>query len=149
VFGATVNDNQYLNDPTGNRRYWSIEVTGFDLDHKIDMQQMWAEILVLYQEGERWSLSMEEAAELNAHNEDFTVTDPIEERIAAGFPWGKEDWEWVTSTEVLTKIGTREPNKLQTIAAAKALKKLNGGQRRKSNCKVLFAVPKWDSEFLG
>ena len=149
VFGATVNDNQYLNDPTGNRRYWSIEVTGFDLDHKIDMQQMWAEILVLYQEGERWSLSMEEAAELNAHNEDFTVTDPIEERIAAGFPWGKEDWEWVTSTEVLTKIGTREPNKLQTIAAAKALKKLNGGQRRKSNGKVLFAVPKGDSEFLG
>jgi putative DNA primase/helicase len=149
VFGATVNDDQYLNDPTGNRRYWSIPVVGFDLDHKIDMQQMWAEVLVLYQEGERWSLSMEEAAELNTHNEDFTVMDPIEERIAAGFPWGKDDWEWITSTEVLTKIGTREPNKLQTIAASKALKKLNGGQRRKSNGKVLFAVPKGGSEFLG
>jgi putative DNA primase/helicase len=151
VFGATVNDDQYLNDPTGNRRYWSISVSGFDLDHGIDMQQVWAEALVLYQEGERWSLDQDEAKELNAHNEDFTVMDPVEERIAGGFNWhvGTDLVEWLTATDVLVRLGTREPNKFQTIAAGKALKKLNGGKRKKSNGKVLFAVPSSESDFLG
>ena len=151
VFGATVNDDQYLNDPTGNRRYWSISVSGFDLDHGIDMQQVWAEVLVLYQEGERWSLDQDEAKELNAHNEDFTVMDPIEERVAGGFNWHVDTdlVEWLTATEVLVRLGTREPNKFQTIAAGKALKKLNGGKRKKSNGKVLFAVPSSESDFLG
>ena len=152
VFGGTVNESQYLNDPTGNRRFWSIEVDGFDLDSGVDMQQLWAEIKTLWESGENWALNMQEMGELNIHNEEFTVVDPIEERLAAAFNWsefGLGNDLWVTATDALMKIGVRDPSKGQTITAGRALKKLNGGQRKKTNGRVVFLVPADEPEFSG
>ena len=152
VFGGTVNESQYLNDPTGNRRFWSIEVDGFDLDSGIDMQQLWAEIKTLWEKGENWVLNMQEMAELNIHNEEFMVVDPIEERLAAAFNWselGLGNDLWVTATDSLMKIGVRDPSKGQTITAGRVLKKLNGGQRKKTNGRVVFLVPADEPEFTG
>jgi putative DNA primase/helicase len=152
VFGGTVNESQYLNDPTGNRRFWSIEVDGFDLDSGVDMQQLWAEVKTIWGSGESWSLSMQELGELNIHNEEFTVVDPIEERLAAAFNWsefGLGNDLWVTATDALMKIGVRDPSKGQTITAGRALKKLNGGQRKKTNGRVVFLVPADEPEFTG
>ena len=152
VFGGTVNESQYLNDPTGNRRFWSIEVDGFDLDSGVDMQQLWAEVKGLWVGGENWALNREEMAELNVHNEEFTVADPIEERLAAAFNWsefGLGNDLWVTATDSLMKIGVRDPSKGQTITAGRVLKKLNGGQRKKTNGRVVFLVPADEPEFTG
>ena len=151
TFGASVNDEIYLHDPTGNRRFWSILVESFDLTHEIDMQQLWAEVLHLWRSGERWYLSQAEVAELNEHNEDFTAVDPLEERIASGFSWGPpvETWDWVTATDALTRIGVKDPGRGAAIIASRVIRKLNGGQRRKSNGRVLFAVPAAESDFLG
>jgi len=152
VFGGTVNESQYLNDPSGNRRFWSIEVDGFDLNHGIDMQQLWAEVKTLWVDGEQWALNMSEMGELNEHNEEFLVSDPIEERLAAAFEWselGLGGDLWVTATDVLMRIGVRDPTKGQTIAAGRALKKLNGGQRKKTNGRIVFAVPVGEPEFAG
>jgi putative DNA primase/helicase len=151
VFGGTVNESQYLNDPSGNRRFWSIEVDGFDLDHGIDMQQLWAEVKGLWVGGEQWALNMQEMGELNIHNEEFTVVDPIEERLAAAFEWSELGLGdvWITATDALLKIGVRDPSKWQTIAAGRALKKLNGGQRRKTNGRVVFMIPAGEPDFLG
>jgi putative DNA primase/helicase len=152
VFGGTVNESQYLSDPTGNRRFWSIEVDGFDLDSGIDMQQLWAEVKGLWVGGENWALNMQEMGELNVHNEEFTVVDPIEERVAAAFNWselGLGNDLWVTATDALLKIGVRDPTKGQTITAGRALKKLNGGQRKKTNGRVVFLVPADEPEFSG
>ena len=152
VFGGTVNESQYLSDPTGNRRFWSIEVDGFDLDSGIDMQQLWAEVKGLWVGGENWALNMQEMGELNTHNEEFTVVDPIEERVAAAFNWselGLGNDLWVTATDALLKIGVRDPSKGQTITAGRALKKLNGGQRKKTNGRVVFLVPADEPEFSG
>ena len=152
VFGGTVNEVQYLNDPTGNRRFWSIEVDGFDLNHGIDMQQIWAEVKTLWSGGEHWALNMQEMSELNAHNEDFTVVDPIEERLASAFEWaelGLGGDLWITATDALLKIGVRDPSRGQATAAGRALKKLNGGQRKKTNGRIVFAVPVGEPEFAG
>ena len=153
VFGASVNDDIFLADPTGNRRFWTIPAVSFDLDGvaELDMQQLWAEVLELWKAGERWYLTMAETARLNEHNEDYTVTDPIDERIAGGFAWGGEVavWEWLTATDVLMKIGIKDPSKHQTITASRVIKRLNAGQRKKSNGKVLFAIPSSINDFLG
>ena len=150
AFGASVNDEIYLHDPTGNRRFWSIMVEGFELDHGVDMQQLWAEVLTLWRQGENWFLGRDEVQELSEQNEVFTAVDPIEERIATGFAWGPDvlDWDWKTATEILTEIGLKDPSKLSTIIASRVLRKLNGGQRKKSNGKVLFAVPGFVESFL-
>jgi hypothetical protein len=150
VFGASVNDTEFLADKTGNSRFWTIPVTGFAFDHGVDMQQLWAEVLCLVQAGEGWSLSPAELVALNRHNEDFETIDPISERIASGFSWGAPTgWDWLTATQVLIVIGIQEPKKSDTISASTALRKLNGGQRRKTGGRILFAVPAAGGDFLG
>jgi len=143
VFGASVNDSQYLHDPSGNRRFWSLEADGFVLNHTVDMQQLWAEVLLLYRAGERWYLDQNDVAELNEHNADYTVVDPIDERLGQGFDWAAQPvhWVWMTATQALQRCGIKDPTKANTIAASIALKKLNGAQRKKVNGRIVFAVP--------
>lgn len=154
AFGASVNDEQFLADPTGNRRFWTIAVDAFVLDHKIDMQQLWAEVLTLWQGGERWFLDRDEVAALNDHNEAFRVVEPVEERLAAAWAWPEDPnspdavWEWVTATEALVRAGIKDPKRADAITAGRVLSKLNGGQRRRSNGKVLLALPSDAGHFL-
>jgi hypothetical protein len=150
VFGASVNDELFLADPTGNRRFWTIPAVAFRTFDDLDMQQVWAEVLTLWQSGERWYLSMDEAGDLGQHNDQFTAVDPVEERIASGFGWGDHVvvWDWITATEALIRIGIKDPTKPQTIMASRVLQRLNAGQRRKSNGRVLFSVPNVANDFL-
>jgi putative DNA primase/helicase len=60
-----------------------------------------------------------------------------------------ETWDWVTATDALTRIGVKDPGRGAAIIASRVIRKLNGGQRRKSNGRVLFAVPAAESDFLG
>ncbi len=55
VFAGTVNHASYLPDTTGNRRYWPIACTAIDLDAiKRDREQLWAEAVHWFREGEPW-----------------------------------------------------------------------------------------------
>ena len=55
VFAATTNEETYLNDPTGNRRFWPIKVGGIDIVAlRDDVEQLWAEARQAYLSGEHW-----------------------------------------------------------------------------------------------
>ena len=43
-FIASVNSNDFLHDQTGNRRYLTLAVKSLDQHHKVDMQQLWAQV---------------------------------------------------------------------------------------------------------
>lgn len=149
VFGASVNDEEFLADSTGNRRFWTIHAVAFQLDHGVDMQQLWAEVYELWKGGEAFQLDQGQVARLNTHNAQFAVSNPVFERLAGAFDWeGATSWEWVTVTQALIAAGIRDPQKRDTIEGSTALRKLNGKRRRKSNSKVLFAVPANFSDFL-
>ena len=148
VFGASVNDSQFLSDPNGNRRFWTIPAVAFKVDVELDMQQLWIEVLTLWRGGAHWNLSKNDVALLSEHNEDFTVTDPIDERISAGFDWGAACGEWATASVVLMRLGIKDPTSQQARVASRTLRKLNGGQRRRSHGKVLFAIPVDSADFL-
>lgn len=67
AFFGTTNDDEFLRDPTGGRRFWPVVVTdkGRELadgltDEIVD--QIWAEILVRYHAGETWYLSAQTEA---------------------------------------------------------------------------------------
>ena len=57
-FGTTNSQNGYLRDITGNRRFWTVRTPGtgrwkpWDLT-KEDIEQIWAEVLVLIDQGEK------------------------------------------------------------------------------------------------
>lgn len=142
VFGATVNESTFLHDPTGNRRFWTIEVEAFESNSEIDMQQLWAEVWFLWNAGEEFNLDQVEVQQLSKHNENFTANDPMEEMLRAKWPEvAPKSWEWVTATEAVQRIGISVPTRQHTITASRVLQKLNGGQRRVSNGRVLFAMP--------
>ena len=111
VFFASVNDERFLSDNTGNRRYWTIDCRSINYEHSIDMQQFWAEIKTIYDAGETWFLDSDEVLSLNESNEQFTTIDPIAERLADGLDWSADQskWVWMTSTAVALAIGISHP----------------------------------------
>jgi predicted P-loop ATPase len=55
IVGTTNSDGGFLRDITGNRRFWPVRVTGNSLHHAWDLSeidQIWAETLAKYVEGE-------------------------------------------------------------------------------------------------
>jgi putative DNA primase/helicase len=60
VYCGSVNDTSVLVDPTGNTRFWPVEVAAVDADHSVDMGQFWAEMKVHWLAGSRWYLAPHE-----------------------------------------------------------------------------------------
>jgi hypothetical protein len=73
---ATTNEEQYLEDLTGNRRFWPVRVEAFDLKAlKLDLDQLWAEAAAREANNESirlpeelWPAAAEEQAERQVSN---------------------------------------------------------------------------------
>lgn len=143
VFFGSVNPREFLNDPTGNRRYWTIECESLDHSHSIDMQQVWAEVYAMWQQGEPHHLTGDELDRLNASNEEFMAIDPIEERILSYLDWDSSEatWRWVQASEVLIECGLDRPTRHDAQSAATLLRKKNGGLHRRTKGKTQFWCP--------
>ena len=99
VFFGTTNDMEYLRDATGNRRFWPVDVSQqpptksvfADLPGEVD--QVWAEAVVRWREGEPLYLTGAAAAAALRQQEDHTETDG---RIAMIAEWLEQpvplDW---------------------------------------------------------
>ena len=145
VFFASVNPRQFLHDPTGNVRYWTISCEDINHNHGLDMQQVWAEVYEsLYLHGESWFLSTDEVQRLNSHNKDYEVLDPITERLQSLYDWENalpSEWRWITATDVMHEIGYERPSRADVNQCGLVIGQLNGKKSRKSNGKKLLAMP--------
>lgn len=62
VFVGTTNQDEYLKDATGNRRYWPVACTKVDLEQLREVRdQLWAEAMFCYQSGDIWWVNRDEA----------------------------------------------------------------------------------------
>ena len=150
VFFASVNPRQFLHDPTGNRRYWTISCESINHEHGLDMQQVWAEVYEAhFQQGEGWFLTPDEMAALNSHNRDHEVLDPIRERLQTRLDWQANpfEWRWMTATDIMLEIGFDRPSRADVTQCGQIVQELNGAQRKKSNGKALSRVPPAVSRF--
>lgn len=95
VFIGTTNDDEYLKDPTGARRYWPVKTTTIDLESLTrDRDQLFAEAVHLYNAGEKWYEMPESTTEVQ---EARRIHDSWEQMIGR-YVVGKKE---VTVDEVL------------------------------------------------
>jgi putative DNA primase/helicase len=80
---GTTNQDEYLKDYSGNRRYWPVKCRQVDTDWlKSNRDQLWAEAYALYQLGESWWVSNEIERSLIEDQQDHRLQrDPWEEKL--------------------------------------------------------------------
>lgn len=85
VFYGTSNRLEVLRDPTGNRRFWPVQVPDdqvIDLTGlRADRDQLWAEAVAWYKAGESWWMGRDWEPFLNQHQERFELGDALDEMI--------------------------------------------------------------------
>lgn len=132
AFCASVNGTNFLVDDTGNRRFAVLEVDKINR-HNLDIQQLWAEVLTLYESGEQWWFTPEEEAMQSEINKNHQAIDSYEEMLYEHFKmdavFGDTKGPKMSATEILQLFGVKVPNRGDTtrmgnILAAKGLKKL-------------------------
>lgn len=145
VFFGSVNDRDFLADPTGNRRFWAIAVDSLDYAHGLDMQQVWAEFHSMWKAGEDYFLNAVELAQLNAGNKEFEARHPIEDLVRTEYnwdlPWDTSYWEEKTPTQVVRELGCRTPTQVEVRAAGKALRDMTGTEPTAKRHGSFFRIP--------
>ncbi|WP_283591337.1 virulence-associated E family protein [Clostridium butanoliproducens] len=92
VFVGTTNDREFLRDKTGNRRFWPIDVgvnkpgkSVWSDFNKYEIDQVWAEAIEMWKQGEPLYLSGEEEKEAQkqqeAHSEESAKAGLIQEYL--------------------------------------------------------------------
>lgn len=129
VFFASVNQEDYLSDPTGNRRFWTIECQAINHTHGLPMQQIWAEFYELWKKGESHFLTQNELLNLNSKNEDFTSKDPFEDMILKKYIIdGSGDFK--SSLDILNSFGIGVPTAREYSRLSATMKNLKAYKAR-------------------
>lgn len=82
--GATNSEDGYIDDPTGGRRIWPVQVRRIDREGVArDRDQLWAEARARYEAGQRWwPETAEEVGVLAAQQQERQIADPLQDDLA-------------------------------------------------------------------
>ncbi len=132
VFYATVNNVDFLVDDTGNSRWWTIPCKHIDHEHDIDMQQVFAQCLILLKAGEQWWLTAGEEQALERQNSKHRSFSLVRDRLAAVIDLDADPvtGRHMTASEVLQEAEFSHPTNAQAKEAAAYLRSLFGDSKR-------------------
>jgi len=76
--GTVNNESGVLSDPTGSRRFMVVHLLRIDHNYtEVDVNQVWAQAVVLYRAGEPWELQGQERELAQEANEDYEIEEPL------------------------------------------------------------------------
>ena len=108
-FCGTGNNTQFLNDPTGNRRWLPFEVRSIDSprDKPFDYEGIYSQAYALYQQGFRHWFTQEEIMALAVHNQAFEAPQIEQELVDVYFrrPREHESGEYMPVSRAMQIIG--------------------------------------------
>ena len=149
VFAATVNHANFLVDDTGNSRWWVIPVTNVDWQHGIDMQQLFAQLSVLVDQGAEWWLDSEEEALLDLHNRGHRTISAIEDMVLEAIDLERKNeigLDTYTARQLLVLLGYERPSNPDCKECAGILREYLGESKR-INGREKWRVPLRPSQF--
>lgn len=123
AFFASVNSTTFLTDSSGNRRYWPIRITGVDYQHKINVQQAWAQAWAYVQAGHTWHLTPEDNKVVAARNDEFRTRSRVEDGLSVVIDREGTPDQHMTASMVLVRAGIPNANKSEINEAANWLRK--------------------------
>lgn len=140
-FLGSVNEDKFLSDITGNRRWLVFKVKFIDYMHKINPDDIWSQAFKLWKDGNRHWFDIDEIRTINQQNERFRTVSLEEELFLRYFSCNEENGagEMLSSSEIIQKILINVPafsSKMGTILMGRALakhtlvKKMKGGIQR-------------------
>ena len=127
IIVGTTNQDEFLKDSTGNRRFWVIPVQlRINIERlQQERDRIWGAAVALYQAGEKWWLTEAEEQQAQDLAKDYLTTHPWQSRIEAHL------LEWrltiVTTNEIINnclEIEPRQQNRGHQMEVAKCLKRL-------------------------
>ena len=96
-------------DQTGNTRFWVIAVSQilFDEYNAIDKDQLWAQVLYLFEAGESYFLTQSEMLALERRNEYHRERTTEEILLLEKYDWeaAPDSWGWSNVTEIAKELG--------------------------------------------
>lgn len=127
VLCGTTNDNEILNDPTGNRRIIPIHVESIDHPayNRVDKTALMMEAYSIWKTGEVWQLNQHDINYLGQDNKSFEVTSLEGELIQKHFEPadGHHGTEWLTASDIKVYIETLTHQKLLLNKIGQELKR--------------------------
>jgi predicted P-loop ATPase len=109
-FSGSVNNQQFLSDVTGNRRFLCFEVKSIQYNYNIPLDRVFAQAVHLYKNGFQYWFNMEEIEFLNQNNEGFRFRSMEEELLLKYFEPCLEDdpdVKFMNATEIMGVLAQR------------------------------------------
>lgn len=136
-FLGSVNEDKFLSDITGNRRWLVFKASDIDYQHKINPDDIWRQAYTMWKSGYRHWFDISEIKDINQRNEEFRNISLDEELLMRYFKFRSTNkaGKWLTTSEVVELVISNVPalnNKLSSIKTGKALSKHCKGKRMKS-----------------
>lgn len=145
-FLGSVNDDKFLTDITGNRRWLVFKVKEIDYEHDVNIDKMWAQVYFLWKNGFKHWFDINEIRVINTINEEFRAMSLEEEILLQFFDFddpAKNGGEYHSSVEVLTQIGSYNGqlvSKLNAKNIGKALTKHSKDKKRRNGVSKYYAA---------
>lgn len=143
ALAASVNEFTFLHDPTGNRRYLTVECISVDSYHNIDMQQVFAQVYDLICQGETHQLSAEEKLLVDEINSEHQQIDPIKELVLECYLWGVDSQGAEgSSTAIAHAIGIKNITQKETRIISAMMREYNIKFKTRNGVKLYSLPPK-------
>lgn len=144
---ATVNDDTFLADKTGNRRYWVLDLDFIDLDTHIDVNLLWGAVMVLWKDDKvSYGLTLEEIKQLNRINTHYERGTDMEQVLIDSLDWESaiEQWQWLTPTAICTllEVPSTQARKMgKALTALANNSEYEGIKKKRTNKAIVYLLP--------
>ena len=106
-FIATSNMTDILSDPSGNRRFLGVELTGpIDVSDRLNYEQLYAQAMAALYHNERYWFDEKEEAIMTEANQEFEQSPLIEQLFLVYYRVAddEEEGEWILAADILQRI---------------------------------------------